>query len=589
MLRTGQMLLARAVLLQLSPAGWHLTDDDVNSPFSVYRRVVRWFNDEPHDAPFSIHQLIEAQRLACVRRGDGHQLQLNVGSWFTPTEVACIIRDVVRINAALLDNLEIYVARDGELNRRAVEQLATPPPNNSANTGAAAVGEKPWRSVMLLIPVRLGVDTLHESYLQPLRKLLTMPQTLGVFGGRPRQSLYFVGVQGDDVLFLDPHLVQSWQPPHARFDDATNHLAAPQRMRLRDVDPSMTIGFFLRTRTDFDMVLAQLESFSSSAVYFVSVVDQPIVPEQVVTPAASAPAAAAVADQARIGVLSRHIKSHPEGSLVRRRSERTASDPQTSPAPPANVVITPAATQTPDGTTTPGGGSTTESQSSMSHLDICESRLCDDEQCVHALDAGGAFTLWLQKKKWSIVQHSPANGKPLTGSGELSPPGGRWRKRDTSAGSSDDDVELKSETSTKHVATAFIVAHAQGVHVHFRPQLEVMYEREELDQPLWRVTVRYYAHLKPGTASAVTLLTAGLSLVVAANSVSKHMREAPAVVDEIWHVLGVEGTFATQPSSIASSTMSLSIASSSHSVVTPPTSAGDIAVGSPPPPVVLGL
>jgi cysteine protease ATG4 len=583
------MLLARAVMLQLCPAGWHLTDDDVNSPFSVYRRVVRWFNDEPHDAPFSIHQFIEAQRLACVRRGDGQQLQLAVGSWFTPTEVACIIRDVVRVNAAVLDNLEIYVARDGELNRRAVEQLATPPTTTSGTAASDDNGEKPWRSVMLLIPVRLGVDSLHETYLQPLRKLLTMPQTLGVFGGRPRQSLYFVGVQGDDVLFLDPHLVQSWQPPHARFDDATNHLAAPQRMRLRDVDPSMTIGFFLRTRTDFEMVLAQLDSFSSNAVYFVSVVDQPIVPEQVVvTPAASAPATTAGGDQARIAVLSRHIKSHPEGSLVRRRSERTSSDPQSAPVLPANVVITPAATPTPDGATTPGGS---EPQSSMSQLDICESRLCDDEQCVHALDAGGAFALWLQKKKWSIVQHSPANGKPLTGSSELSPPTGRWRKRDASGGgSSDDDVELKSETPTKHVATAFIVAHAQGVHVHFRPQLEVMYEREELDQPLWRVTVRYYAHIKAGTASAVTLLTAGLSLVVAANSVSKHMREAPAVVDEIWHVLGIDGTCAAQPRSISSSTMSLSIASSSQSVVTPPTSASDMLVVSPPPPaVVLGL
>jgi cysteine protease ATG4 len=350
MLRTGQMLLARAVLVQLSPPNWQLTDADVQSPFSVYRRVVRWFNDEPHDAPFSIHQFIEVQRLACARRGDAHQMQLAAGSWFTPTEVACIIRDVVRINAAVLDSLEVYVARDGELNRRAVEQLATPTSSSSSQSLSLPDGaERPWNHVVLLIPVRLGVDALHECYVQPLRKLLTMPQTLGVFGGRPRQSLYFVGVQGDDVLFLDPHLVQSWQPPHAKFDDATNHLAAPQRMRLRDVDPSMTIGFFLRTRADFDMVLAQLDAFAADMVHFVSVVDAPVVPEQ---PGEVAPTAAAV-EQARAAMLSRRIKSQPEGSIVRRRSERTTSDPP--PNPPVDVVAGngAAAAATTTNTTTP--------------------------------------------------------------------------------------------------------------------------------------------------------------------------------------------------------------------------------------------
>jgi cysteine protease ATG4 len=538
MLRTGQMLLARAVLVQLSPLNWQLTDADVQSPFSVYRRVVRWFNDEPHDAPFSIHQFIEAQRLACARRGDAHQMQLAAGSWFTPTEVACIIRDVIRINGAVLDNLEVYVARDGELNRRAIEQLAGVAPAPDASDGSA---ERPWRHVVLLIPVRLGVDALHESYVQPLRKLLTMPQTLGVFGGRPRQSLYFVGVQADDVLFLDPHLVQSWQPPHAKFDDATNHLAAPQRMRLRDVDPSMTIGFFLRTRADFDMVLAQLDAFAANMVHFVSVVDAPVVPEQQLGDVA--PTTAAI-EQARIATLSRRIKSQPEGSIVRRRSERTTSDPPPNPPGPTPVDVVAvdggstsngslAAAATTTITTSPREASTT------SQLDISESRWCDDELCVHALDAGGALTQWLQRKKWSIVQHQPATGKSLVGSSESSPTssdagGGllaRWRApRRDATGSSDDDVELKSDgaTSLKHVATAFIVAHAQGVHVHFRPQLEVMFEREELHQPRWRVTVRYYAHLKPGTASALTLLTAGLSLMVAANTVSKHAREAPA-------------------------------------------------------------
>jgi hypothetical protein len=31
---------------------------------------------------------------------------------------------------------------------------------------------------------------------------------MGAMGGRPNQALYFVGLQKDELIFLDPHLVQ---------------------------------------------------------------------------------------------------------------------------------------------------------------------------------------------------------------------------------------------------------------------------------------------------------------------------------------------------------------------------------------------
>ena len=30
---------------------------------------------------------------------------------------------------------------------------------------------------------------------------------MGAMGGRPGQALYFVGLRGDELIFLDPHLV----------------------------------------------------------------------------------------------------------------------------------------------------------------------------------------------------------------------------------------------------------------------------------------------------------------------------------------------------------------------------------------------
>jgi cysteine protease ATG4 len=544
MLRTGQMMLARTILVLLYGADWRLSDVDVSSPYSPYRRVVRWFTDEPNDAPFSIHQLLAVQRSARTHAGV-EQMKLSAGSWFTPTEVSCILRDVVALHQAEVEGLFVHVARDGELNRRTL--LAT------ADLAA-------WRPALVLIPVRLGVESLHESYLAPLRKLFQMPQSLGVFGGRPRQSFYFVGIQGDDVLYLDPHLVQNYQAPNVKFDDSTNHLQVPQRMKLCDVDPSMTIGLLLRSRADFDMLMMQLDAFVKAGVHVVSVVDRD---DEVL--AASAPLS-------RTASLQRRAVSMAAGEIVRTRAAgggpRKSSDPvvltvvETTPLAPAKDVDAPPAVRPPSPSAS-AAAAAAATASSSSPFDIAESRFCDNEDAVRALDASGALIQWLVKKKWTIVQHLPAVGKPYVAD-DSSDSGGllaRWRTPAAGAVRRDDGggghVELRvdSSESTKNVATAFVLAHAQGVHVHFRPQLEVMFERDDFDAHRWRISVRHYAHLKPGTASAVTLLTAGLSLVVAAGSLTKYARDAPLLVDEVWQVLGVDkDPISGTPPSISSST-----------------------------------
>jgi hypothetical protein len=50
---------------------------------------------------------------------------------------------------------------------------------------------------------------VNERYPPQLAAVLSFPQSVGIVGGRPGSSLFFVGVQGGGaVLYLDPHDVQ---------------------------------------------------------------------------------------------------------------------------------------------------------------------------------------------------------------------------------------------------------------------------------------------------------------------------------------------------------------------------------------------
>ncbi len=52
------------------------------------------------------------------------------------------------------------------------------------------------------------VMQVNPRYIPQLLETLKWPQSLGIVGGRPSSSLYFIGCQGEQVLYLDPHDVQ---------------------------------------------------------------------------------------------------------------------------------------------------------------------------------------------------------------------------------------------------------------------------------------------------------------------------------------------------------------------------------------------
>ena len=82
----------------------------------------------------------------------------------------------------------------------------------------------PNTALLLLVPIRLGSDSLNIIYIPCikvgvvtmmsfvyhviLQALLAMEYCIGIIGGRPKHSVYFVGFQENKLLYLDPHYVQ---------------------------------------------------------------------------------------------------------------------------------------------------------------------------------------------------------------------------------------------------------------------------------------------------------------------------------------------------------------------------------------------
>ncbi|CAK0824248.1 unnamed protein product, partial [Prorocentrum cordatum] len=82
---------------------------------------------------------------------------------------------------------------------------------------AGAAPPRPWqRAVLLLFPLQLGLGRhASEAHVDAVLRYFELASSLGAMGGRPRMAHFFVGRQGRELLYVDPHVVQPAALPEA--------------------------------------------------------------------------------------------------------------------------------------------------------------------------------------------------------------------------------------------------------------------------------------------------------------------------------------------------------------------------------------
>eukprot|EP00659_Diplonema_papillatum_P017247 gene17247-26476_t len=122
-----------------------------------------------------------------------------VGEWFAPSTIAKVLETLVKRESQQQESicasnpLDVIVADQAMLY-----------PEDLTNRIQTSNG-----GILLLIPVRLGLDSVDEIYYEAVRGFLKSKLSLGIIGGRPKHSLYFIGFRGKQLIYKDPHKVQS--------------------------------------------------------------------------------------------------------------------------------------------------------------------------------------------------------------------------------------------------------------------------------------------------------------------------------------------------------------------------------------------
>ncbi|CAG9949450.1 unnamed protein product [Clonostachys rosea f. rosea IK726] len=199
MIRSGQSLLANSIAILRLGRDWRR-----GSLKKEERELIRSFSDDPK-APYSIHNFVKHGAEACGKYP---------GEWFGPSATARCIRALANANEP---SLRVYSTGEGpDVYEDSFMKVAKPD------------GEE-FHPTLILVGTRLGIDKITPVYWEALIAALQMPQSVGIAGGRPSSAHYFAGAQEIDSCH-------------------TNRL---RRIHVREMDPSMLVGFLIRSEDDW--------------------------------------------------------------------------------------------------------------------------------------------------------------------------------------------------------------------------------------------------------------------------------------------------------------------------------------------------
>lgn len=270
MIRSGQCILANALQILRLGRDWRYQEKPTAKEHS---EILSLFADDPR-APFSIHRFVEHGAAVCGKYP---------GEWFGPSAAARCIQDLA--NKHREAGLRVYVSGDGaDVYEDKLKEVAVD-------------DDGEWQPTLILVGTRLGIDKITPVYWEALKASLQMKQSIGIAGGRPSASHYFVATQANTFFYLDPHSTRPllpYRPPSSSdqnqatapssldasatstsssttlvpsatpTDDTSNastysaeelatcHTRRIRRLQIREMDPSMLIAFLIKSPEDYE-------------------------------------------------------------------------------------------------------------------------------------------------------------------------------------------------------------------------------------------------------------------------------------------------------------------------------------------------
>jgi cysteine protease ATG4 len=245
-IRVGQMLLLATIKAHTDLSDWELI-------WKIQENLL--------NSPYSLHKIITLSKSYNKKPGD----------WFSPSSIGYIL--TLLLEDHKIPNLKSMITMNCTIYKNLLYSLAYNIPESQCKnickcirdeyfdlgeTCSSCKGiiiEKEWEnSVFVQVPMMLGMGFMLPEFVETIKLFLSMDQTVGIIGGKPRMALFIVGYTEKHLVVLDPHLVQPTARSEQEFKKlmATYHCKTPMVVPFEEIEGSLNLGFYFQDHKSWE-------------------------------------------------------------------------------------------------------------------------------------------------------------------------------------------------------------------------------------------------------------------------------------------------------------------------------------------------
>ena len=114
---------------------------------------------------------------------------------------------------------------------------------------------------IIFISFRLGLEKIHPDYIKVIPKLFTnLHHNIGFVSGKENKAFYFIGLSGDELLYVDPHLNQT--SVKSDLSDIQSYSVKDiYLLNISEISSELTIGVLINSCEDLRIFFNDIKWF----------------------------------------------------------------------------------------------------------------------------------------------------------------------------------------------------------------------------------------------------------------------------------------------------------------------------------------
>jgi hypothetical protein len=105
---------------------------------------------------------------------------------------------------------------------------------------------------LITIPIRLGIDKIDSKYYDNILYITGCKSFIGIIGGHNNKSFYFIGSDKHRLIYLDPHITQSYQDYNLNIQGFSSNKI--NYLEIDKLSPTLSLCFLVDNMEKLDEI-----------------------------------------------------------------------------------------------------------------------------------------------------------------------------------------------------------------------------------------------------------------------------------------------------------------------------------------------